>query len=99
MMNLSEKRLEHYTLKRPQEVLIVHLETENNADQILIFKGFSSSLMGATAFDADVPIFPETAKIIGIDRLESPYNPNNPRYIQAGLSWDEMEELLSQVNV
>lgn len=99
MTNSIEKRLEQYTLKHPQEVLLVTIETEAANDQIVIFKGFSSSLMGATAFDPDVPIFPETAKIISIDRLQSPYNPSNPSYIQAGLTWEQMEELLAQVNV
>ncbi|WP_013323108.1 hypothetical protein [Gloeothece verrucosa] len=99
MNNSLEKRLEQYTLKRPQEILLVNIQILEEKDQILIFKGFSSSLMGATAADADVPLIPETAEIISIDRLLSPYNPNNPRYIQAGLSLAQMEELLTQLSV
>ena len=44
-------RLEQYTVKRPQEVLIVKIETEGEFDEIAIFKGFSSSLVRSTAFD------------------------------------------------
>lgn len=92
-------RLEQYTLRRPQEVLIVMAEVEGEPDQITIFKGFSSSLMRPTAFDPDVPMLPETAKVISIDRLQSPYNPTNPRYIQTGLSLAEMQSLLEQAGV
>lgn len=92
-------RLEQYTLRRPQEVLIVMLEVEGEPDQITIFKGFSSSLMRPTAFDPDVPMLPETAEVISIDRLQSPYDPANPRYIQAGISLAEMQSLLEQAGV
>ncbi|HEY9703642.1 MAG TPA: hypothetical protein V6C58_14430 [Allocoleopsis sp.] len=83
---LLEKRLEQYTIKHPEEVLIVLIEVENDQDKIIIFKGFSSSLMGHTPADPDISIIPENAKIISIDRVKSPYNPNNPVYIQQNLS-------------
>lgn len=99
-MNSSiSKRLEQYTAKRPQEVLLVSVEIAGEQDQIAIFKGFSSSLMRSTAFDPDVPVLPDEAKIIKIDRVASPYNPETPRYIQQGLSWDNMQVLLSEVGV
>ena len=93
------KRLEQYTVKRPQEVLLVTLEINGERDEIAIFKGFSSSLMRPTAFDPDVPVIPEEAKIISIDRLKSPYNPESPQYIQQGLSLDTIQSLLAQANV
>ncbi|HEY9707688.1 MAG TPA: hypothetical protein V6D48_05740 [Oculatellaceae cyanobacterium] len=93
------RRLEKYTIKRPQEVLIVTAEIDGEEDQIAIFKGFSSSLMRPTAFDPDVPVLPPEAKIITIDRVASPYNPDAPRYIQQGLSWETMQQLLSEVGV
>jgi hypothetical protein len=99
MVNSPEKRLEQYTLKRPQEVLLVELESEGERDCLLIFKGFSSSLMRPTAADPDIPLLPEDAKIISIDRAASPYNPNAPHYLQQGLSWEAMEELLREVGV
>lgn len=98
-MNSIGKRLEQYTAKRTKEVLIVTVEIADEQDTIAIFKGFSSSLMRPTAFDADVPVLPDGANILKIDRVASPYNPEAPRYIQQGLSWEAMETLLSEVGV
>ncbi|NMG07365.1 hypothetical protein [Brasilonema sp. UFV-L1] len=97
MNNSISKRLEQYSAKRPQEVLLVTVEIAGEEDQIAIFKGFSSSLTRPTAFDPDVPVLPDEAKIMTIDRVASPYNPEAPRYIQQGLSWDNMQVLLSEV--
>lgn len=93
------QRLERYTLKRPNEVLLVAVEVDNQADEIAIFKGFSSSLMNPTAFDPDIPLLSDRAKIIQIDRLQSPYNPNDPQYIQRGLTWDDFQLLLVAIGV
>lgn len=92
-------RLEQYTAKRPHEVLIVRAEIDGELDEIAIFKGFSSSLTRQTAFDPDVPILPEGANIISIDRVASPYNPESPRYIQQGLTWELIQPLLSDAGV
>ena len=61
--------------------------------------GFSSSLMRPTAFDPDIAILPDDAIIVAIDRIASPYNPESPRYIQQGISWQAMEALLLEVGV
>jgi hypothetical protein len=98
-MNSIGKRLEQYTAKRTKEVLIVTVEIADEEDTIAIFKGFSSSLMRPTAFDTDVPVLPDGANILNIDRVASPYNPEAPRYIQQGISWEAMEVLLSEVGV
>lgn len=87
-------RLEKYTAKYPQEVLLISVEINGEEDRIAIFKGFASSLMGPTSFDPDIPVLPDTATILSIDRLESPYNPEAPRYIQQGISRENMESLL-----
>ena len=50
MTNLIARRLEQYTEKRPQEVLIVQIEIEGEPDEIAIFKGFSSSLIQCQKF-------------------------------------------------
>lgn len=92
-------RLEQYTLKRPQELLLVQASIDDELDEVVIFKGFSSSLTRSTAFDPDVPVLPDTADIIAIDRLRSPYNPDAPQYIQQGLSWEEIEPLLNQLGI
>ena len=99
MANSIGQRLEQYTIKRPQEVLLVTTETGGEQDQIAIFKGFSSSLIHPTSFDPDVPVLSEDARIICIDRVASPYNPDAPRYIQQGLSWEAMQALLSQMEI
>ena len=99
MNNSFAKRLEQYTTKRPQEVLLVTLEIADQQDQVAIFKGFSSSLMGQTAFDPDVPVIPDESIILSIDRIHSPYNPEAPNYIQKGLSAEAMENLLSAVGL
>lgn len=99
MADSIARRLEEYTIARSHEVLIVKAEIDGEFDEIAIFKGFSSSLVRSTAFDPDVPVLPEGAKIISIDRLYSPYNPNNPRYLQQGLSWETMRSLLSEAGV
>ncbi|MCM0591246.1 MAG: DUF7734 family protein [Gloeotrichia echinulata DVL01] len=98
-MDSIGKRLEQYTAKRPQEVLLLTVEIDNEEEKIAIFKGFSSSLMRPTAFDPDVPVLPDGAKILSIDRIKSPYNPEAPRYIQQGLSWEAMQTLLSEVGI
>jgi hypothetical protein len=92
-------RLEQYTIKRPQEVLMVNARIGGDKDQIAIFKGFSSSLMRPTAFDPDIPVLPDDAEIISIDRLKGPLNPDAPSYIQRGLTWQMMSSLLEEVGV
>jgi hypothetical protein len=99
-MSANNFRLEQYTLKkRPPEVLLVAIALNGEPDQIAIFKGFSSSLMRPTAFDPDVPVLPADAEIIAIDRLKAPYNPQLPQYIQQGLTWEMMEDLLLEIGV
>jgi hypothetical protein len=99
-MNSSiSKRLEQYTIKRPQEVLIVTINIADEEDKIAVFKGYSSSLMRPTDFDPDVPVLPDEATILAIDRIASPYNPESPRYIQQGISREVMETLLLEVGV
>jgi len=93
------QRLEQYTNQRKQEVLIVTVEISGEADTILIYKGFSSSLMRSTSYDPDLPVIPPEANIIAIDRLTSPYNPAQPNYIQQGLTWEQMESLLLEIGI
>jgi hypothetical protein len=99
MADSMGRRLEQYTIKRPQEVLIVTAEIAGEEDQIAIFKGFSSSLMRPTSFDPDVPVLPPEAKIVTVDRVASPYNPDAPHYLQQGLTWETMQQLLSDAGV
>lgn len=94
-MSLSKiQQLEQYTITHPQEVLLITIKIEEEMDQLMIFKGFSSSIMKPTEFNPDVPMLSDTANIISIDRIQSPYNPNNPNYIEKGLTWKQIESLL-----
>lgn len=93
------KRLEQYTLQYPQEILIVTAEIEGEQDEIAIFRGFSSSLMRPTAIDADIPVLPTEATIHTIDRLQGPYDPAHPQYLQKGLSWSEFLPFLNQLGL
>ena len=92
-------RLEQYTIKRPNQVLIVKVVIDEQPDEIAIFKGFSSSLMKPTAFNPDIPVLPETARIVSVDILASPYNPEAPIYIKQGLTREEMQSLLTEVGL
>ncbi len=88
------QQLENYTIARSTEVLLVRAEIEGELDEIMIFKGFSSSLSRSTAFDPDVPVIPDDAKIISIDRLIAPYNPKSPNYIAQNMSWESFQSLM-----
>lgn len=92
-------RLEQYTEKYRQEVLLISVEVGGESDQILVFRGFSSSLMRSTVPDPDTPVLPEDARILTIDRLQGPYNPAHPQYLQQGLTWEAMELLLGNAGV
>lgn len=91
-------RLEHYTLKYPQEVLIVHAEIEGEQDQIVIFRGFSSSLMRPTAFDPEVPVLADTAVIHHIDRLQGPYQPVSPQYLERNIALADFLSRLPEID-
>ncbi|MBE9041678.1 hypothetical protein IQ235_12895 [Oscillatoriales cyanobacterium LEGE 11467] len=93
------KYLEQYTITRPQEVLLVTAQIEGQTDRIAIFKGFSSSLMRSTAFDPEIPVLPDEAEILSIDRVASPYHPDNPQYIEKGLTWETMQPLLDRAGI
>jgi hypothetical protein len=90
------QQLEQYTLQHPKEVLIVTLQdVTGQPDEVVIFRGFSSSLMQPTAFDPDVPVIPADATIVRIDRLQAPYLPESPVYLQQGLTLSEFLEQIS----
>ena len=43
--------------------------------ELLIFRGFSSSVSHPTAFDPDQPALPETAQLASAELLQGPLNP------------------------
>lgn len=96
---LPIQRLESYTLRHAQEVLLVKAAIAGEPAEILVFRGFSSSLTGATAFDPDVPVLPPEAEIITIDRLQGPYIPEAPRYLEQDVSWPIFADRLSEAGL
>ena len=88
------QQLEIYSSQHPQEVLLVKLKIDDELDEVMIFKGFSSSLMRSTAFDPDVPVISDRAEILTIDRLTAPYQPNQPNYLQQAITWEEFKDYL-----
>ncbi|MGD1909048.1 MAG: hypothetical protein ACFB0C_24095 [Leptolyngbyaceae cyanobacterium] len=96
---LPIQRLENYTLRHSQEVLWVKAVIAGEPSEILVFRGFSSSLTGATAFDPDVPVLPSEATITSIDRLQGPYRPDAPQYLEQDLSWPTFASRLSDAGL
>lgn len=92
-------RLENYTLTCPEEVLLVQITVAGEPDQILIFKGFSSSLMRPTAFDPEIPVLPEAAVVLSIDRLKGPYLPQSPDYIEQNIALQDFLVRLDQAGL
>jgi hypothetical protein len=91
---MIQKQLEQYTAERSQEVLIATINIEGIHEEIIIFKGFSSCLSRATEYDPDLPVIPEEAEVVNIDRVKAPYNPSQPEFIQRGLTWAEFKTFL-----
>lgn len=87
-------QLEHYSQQNPTEVLVIHATIHGEEDEVVIFKGFSSSLVRSTAFDLDTPVLPAEAIIISVDRLQGPLNPSNPQPIEMGIDWDIFQSRL-----
>ncbi|MGB3199467.1 MAG: hypothetical protein WBA99_01105 [Nodosilinea sp.] len=95
----SGLRLEQFTLRQPSLVLLVRAVVDGEADEVLIYRGFSSSLVRPTAADPEVPVLPETAEIESIDIMAGPYKPASPQYLQRGLCWADMLPLLEDMGV
>ncbi len=88
--------LERYTRQHPREVLLVELIDElGEVDQVMVYRGFSSSLVRSTPDDPDLPVVPAQARVRVAHRLLSPYDPHHPNYIQANLTPTQLEQLLS----
>jgi hypothetical protein len=53
--------------------------------ELLIFRGFSSSITHPTAFDPDQPALPESARISAAELLAGPLNPSDERRLAGPL--------------
>lgn len=86
-MTLPIHHLEQYSLRHRDQVLRVLAADQGEPVELLVFRGFSSSLTQPTAFDPDVPVLPASATIQSIQRFRNPYNPDQP--LAAPQTWEE----------
>lgn len=99
MASLPIQRLEQYTLRFPEEVLMITAVVDGEEDTVLVFRGFSSSLVRPTAFDPEVPVLPLEAQITAIDRLQGPYQPDAPQYLERAIAWETFRDRLTEVGL
>lgn len=92
------QQLEAYSRNHPEEVLLITTTEADIEDQVMIFKGFSSSLMRPTDSNPDNSVFTANAEFVCLDRLQSPYLPNDPTYIEQNMFWEAMQNLLVEKN-
>jgi hypothetical protein len=95
-MTTPQERLENYSRSHPREVLRLTVRDEQGEGEILIYKGFTSSLTRATAFEPDVPVLAADAEILGVDRIQAPYHPQQIQYLEQNLSWAEFSQRLAE---
>ncbi|CAM8945612.1 unnamed protein product [Rhodiola kirilowii] len=86
--------LEFYSQSAKQEALIVKATVDDSEEEILIFKGFSSSLSYGTSPDPSKSILPARAVVKAIDRVKGPFNPTDIQYIEKGLTLDDFKARL-----
>ena len=73
--------LEAISRDHPDRVLRLHGEMPGDHGafepfELLVFRGFSSSISHPTAFDPDQPALPVNARIESAELLQGPYNPS-----------------------
>ncbi|APB32727.1 hypothetical protein GlitD10_0416 [Gloeomargarita lithophora Alchichica-D10] len=95
-MTTPQERLENYSRSRPREVLRLTVRDSEGEGEILVYKGFTSSLSRATAFDPDVPVLEPDTEILWVDRIQAPYQPQSIQYLEQHLSWVEFSQRLEQ---
>ncbi|WJX16774.1 hypothetical protein P8452_06763 [Trifolium repens] len=93
--NEEISKLEFYSQSARGEALIVHALVDQNEVEVLIFKGFSSSLSYGTSPDPTRSILPARAVITSIDRIKGPFDPANIEYLQKDVPWEEFKTNLS----
>lgn len=96
---LPIQRLEQYTERFTEEVLMVEAVVANEEDVVLIFRGFASSLMRPTAFDPEVPVIPKEGVIETIARIRGPYMPDNIQYLERDIAWTTFRDRLAEMGL
>ncbi|XP_044491060.1 uncharacterized protein LOC123215068 [Mangifera indica] len=79
--------LEIYTQSARGEALLVKALVDEREEEVLIFRGFSSSLSGRTSPDPSKSVVPARAVIKSIDRIKGPFDPSNIEYIEKHIQW------------
>ncbi|MCP9860179.1 MULTISPECIES: hypothetical protein [unclassified Cyanobium] len=81
--------LETISRERPDRVLrlvgLLPAPGEDEPFELLIFRGFSSSITHPTAFDPDQPALPPSARITAAELLAGPLNPSDERRLAGPL--------------
>ncbi len=81
--------LETISRGRPDRVLrlvgFLPAPGEDEPFELLIFRGFSSSITHPTAFDPDQPALPDSARITAAELLAGPLNPSDERLLAGPL--------------
>lgn len=102
-MALPIQRLEQYSLRYPQDVLRLRVQkatgTDQGEDEILVFKGFSSSLVFPTDTDPDIPLVTEADHILSLDRLASPYQGEATPILEGNIPWEIMAQRLQALDI
>ncbi|KAL9454151.1 hypothetical protein AB3S75_009701 [Citrus x aurantiifolia] len=80
--------LELYSLSARGEALLVRAVLDDRDFEVLVFKGFSSSLSHGTSPDPSKSVLPARAVIKSIDRIKGPFDPSNIEYIEKDLQWE-----------
>ncbi|KAK2965632.1 hypothetical protein RJ640_026409 [Escallonia rubra] len=84
--NAEIAMLELYSQSAKDEALLVSALVDEEGVEVLIFKGFSSSLSYRTSPDPSRSILPARAVIKSIDRIKGPFDPSNIEYLERGLT-------------
>ncbi|CAI5485206.1 unnamed protein product [Closterium sp. Naga37s-1] len=93
------RRVEQYTERVPAEVVVLNALVDGEEDEVVVFRGFSSSLVLPTPSDPSDPVLPASAVISSVDRVRGPFNPARMEYIQQGMRWEEFEQLLEDMHL
>ncbi|GAY56538.1 hypothetical protein CUMW_172670 [Citrus unshiu] len=86
--------LELYSLSARGEALLVRAVLDDRDFEVLVFKGFSSSLSHGTSPDPSKSVLPARAVIKAIDRIKGPFDPSNIEYIEKDLQWEAFKSRL-----
>lgn len=101
---MTERVLEQYSRQVPTEALRVQVRYPDPQDPttwildvILMYKGFSSSLMRATPASEQESLIPSGAEILEIERLVAPLDPRQPKVIAAYVQPAEIAAFLQGI--